>query len=219
MGRVAALFDMDKTLLDASSGELYARYLYRSGEMGRWDLARVAWWGAISRLGWLDMHKLVPRMLVAATGEDEPALRRTSDQWFAEDVVPHITGRGQQRVAEHKAQGHIVAIVSGSTQYAVGPLADYLGIPGQFVCTHIESNGGRLTGKVVPPVCFGDGKVVWAERFAVEYDVDLSASYFYTDSISDLPLLERVAYPVAVNPDPRLRRLARKSGWPIEMFY
>jgi HAD superfamily hydrolase (TIGR01490 family) len=210
---------MDKTLLDATSGLLYARYLYRTGEMSRWELARVAWWGLISRLGWLDVQKLVPRMLVAATGEDEAALRRASDRWFAEDVVPHITERGQQRVEEHKAQGHVVAIVSGSTQYAVGPLTDHLGIPGQYVCTHIESNDGRLTGRVVPPVCFGEGKVVWAERFAAEHDLDLAASYFYTDSISDLPLLERVGQPVAVNPDPRLRRLAGKRGWPIEMFY
>jgi phosphoserine phosphatase len=61
--------------------------------------------------------------------------------------------------------------------------------------------------------------VVWAERFAVENDVDLAASSFYSDSISDLPLLERVGHPVAVNPDPRLRRLAKKRGWPIESFY
>jgi phosphoserine phosphatase len=76
-----------------------------------------------------------------------------------------------------------------------------------------------LTGQVVPPVCYGTGKVVWAERFAEEHGVDLSASYFYTDSITDLPLLERVAHPVAVNPDPRLRRLAQKRGWPVETFF
>jgi phosphoserine phosphatase len=68
-------------------------------------------------------------------------------------------------------------------------------------------------------VCYGPGKVVWAERFAAEYDVDLAASTFYTDSISDLPLLERVGQPVAVNPDLRLRRLARRRGWPAERFY
>ena len=98
-------------------------------------------------------------------------------------------------------------------------MAAYLGFPGQFVCTHLVSEDGRLTGEVMPPVCYGPGKVVWGERFAAEHGVDLSASYFYTDSISDLPLLERVGQPVAVNPDPRLRRLARKRGWPIESFY
>jgi HAD superfamily hydrolase (TIGR01490 family) len=219
MGRVAALFDMDKTLLDASSGILYARFLYRNGQLSRWELVRIGWWGVISRLGWLDVQKLVPRMLVQVAGDDETTLRRMSDRWFEEDVIPHITERGKQRVEEHRVQGHVVAIVSGSTQYAVGPLTSYLGIPGQYVCTHIESRDGRLTGKVLPPVCFGDGKVVWAERFAAEQGVDLSASYFYTDSISDLPLLERVAHPVAVNPDPRLKRHASRHGWPIEMFY
>jgi len=219
VGRVAALFDMDRTLLDATSGTLYARYLYRSGQIGRRQLARVAWWGLLGRLGLLDVQALLPRMLVDIAGDDESALRRTSDLWFVADLLPHVTEVGLQRVAEHKAQGHVVAIVSGSTQYAVGPLADHLGIPGKYVCTHIESENGRLTGRIVPPVCYGEGKVVWAQRFAADLDVDLSASYFYTDSISDLPLLEQVAHPVAVNPDPRLRRLARQRGWPIELFY
>jgi HAD superfamily hydrolase (TIGR01490 family) len=165
------------------------------------------------------MQGLIPRLLADVAGSDERAMRQSCDRWFEEDVIPHLTDRGQQRVAEHQAQGHVVAIVSASTQYVVHPMAEYLGIAGQYVCTHLASTDGRLTGKVVPPVCYGSGKVVWAERFAAERDVDLSASYFYTDSISDLPLLKRVGHPVAVNPDPRLRRLARKHGWPIEAFY
>jgi HAD superfamily hydrolase (TIGR01490 family) len=219
MRSVAALFDMDKTLLDASSGPLYARYLYRTGEIGQRQLLRVVWWSVLSRLGLLDLQNLIPRLLIAATGDDEHHVRRISEEWFAQDVLPHLTQRGRQRVMEHREKGHVVAIVSASTQYAVGPLAEYLGIPGQYVCTHLESQGGRLTGKVVPPICFGPGKVVWAERFAVEYQVDLAASVFYSDSISDRPLLERVGHPVAVNPDVRLRRLARSRGWPIESFY
>jgi HAD superfamily hydrolase (TIGR01490 family) len=219
MSQVAALFDMDKTLLDTSSGQLYARFLYRNGQMGRRELARVAWWGLLGSLGVLELEKLVPRLLADAAGEDESEMRRLCDRWFAEDVIPHIVERGRRRVEEHKTQGHVVAIVSASTQYVVGPLAAYLGIPGQYVCTHLESKDGQLTGKVEPPFCYGSGKVVWAERFAAEYGVDLSSGTFYTDSISDLPLLERVAYPVAINPDPRLRRLARQRGWTIEMFY
>lgn len=219
MGQVAALFDMDKTLLDTSSGQLYARYLYRIGQMGRRELVRVIWWGILSWLGVLDMQDLIPRLLVDVAGDDEAHMRLLCDRWFAEDVIPHVTERGRQRVIEHQAQGHVVAIVSASTQYAVGPLAAHLGIPGQYVCTHLESKDGRLTGQVVPPVCFGPGKVVWAERFAAEHGIDLPASFFYTDSISDLALLEQVAHPVAVNPDPRLRRMAGRRGWRIERFY
>ncbi len=219
MGRAAALFDLDRTLLDTSSGQLYARYLYRHGRMGRGELARVIWWGLLSGLGLLDMRELIPRLLAGAAGDDEGEMRRLCDRWFAEDVIPHLSERGQQRVAEHQSQGHVLAIVSASTQYVVGPMAAHLGFPGQYVCTHLESQDGHLTGGIVPPPCYGEGKVVWAERFAAEHGVDLAASYFYTDSISDLPLLERVGQAVAVNPDPRLRRLARKRGWPIESFY
>ncbi|MGQ9599816.1 MAG: HAD family hydrolase [Anaerolineae bacterium] len=219
MAQIAALFDLDKTLLDTSSGQLYARFLYRQGQMGRGELLRVIWWGIGSRLGVLDMQKLLPRLLVQAAGDDESELRALCDRWFTQDVLPHLTEKGRERVAEHQAQGHLVAIVSASTQYVVAPLAAHLGFPGQYVCTHLESKDGRLTGQITPPVCFGWGKVVWAERFAAEHDVDLSRSYFYTDSISDLPLLERVGHPVAVNPDPRLQRLAQKRGWPIERFY
>lgn len=219
MSRIAALFDLDKTLLDASSGQLYARFQYRTGQMSRWQLARVAWWGVLSGLGVLNMEDLIPRLLADAAGDDADEMRRQCDLWFVEDVAPHVTERGRQRVAEHQGQGHVIGIVSASTQFVVRPMADYLGIPGQYVCTHLESEEGRLTGKVAPPVCYGAGKVVWAERFAAEQGVDLDASYFYTDSISDLPLLERVGYPVAVNPDLRLRRLAAKRGWPQESFY
>ncbi len=219
MGRIAALFDMDKTLLDTTSGQLYAHYLYRIGQIKRREVARVLWWVLLGRLGVLNMQKLLPRLLANAAGDDEVAMRSLCDRWFIEEVLPHLSERGQQRVAEHRAQGHVVAIVSASTQYVVGPLAAYLGIPGQYVCTHLISRDGRLTGEIEPPACYGQGKVVWAERFAAEYGVDLSASTFYTDSISDLPLLERVGHPVAVNPDPRLRRLARKRGWPVEKFY
>jgi HAD superfamily hydrolase (TIGR01490 family) len=219
MGRIAALFDLDRTLLDTSSGQLYARYLYRNGQMGRRQLARIAWWTLLSELGLLRMENLIPRLLADAAGEDEPMMRQLCDRWFAADVIAHITERGRQRLEEHRTRGHVVAIVSASTQYVVRPMASYLGIGDQYVCTHLESKDGRLTGRVLPPVCYGPGKVVWAERFAAEYDIDLSASHFYTDSVSDLPLLERVARPVAVNPDLRLRRLARQRGWPIERFH
>jgi HAD superfamily hydrolase (TIGR01490 family) len=219
VSRIAALFDLDKTLLDASSGQLYARYLYRTGQMGFGELARVAWWGFLSRLGVLDMQNLIPRLLADAAGDDERDMRQLCDRWFAEDVIPHVTERGRQRVTEHQAQGHVVALVSASTQYVVGPMAAYLGVPGQYVCTHLESDNGRLTGRIVSPPCYGSGKVIWAERFASEYDVDLPTSFFYTDSISDLPLLERVGHPVAVNPDPRLRRLAWQRQWPVLRFY
>ena len=155
MGQTAALFDLDKTLLDVSSGQLYARYLYGHGRMGRKELARVAWWGVLSGLGLLDMRDLIPKLLSQAAGDDEREMRALCDRWFVEDVVPHVTERGSQQVAHHQAQGHVLALVSASTQYVVEPMAAYLGFPGQFVCTRLESKDGVLTGQIVPPPCYG----------------------------------------------------------------
>ena len=219
MPQVAALFDLDRTLLDTSSGSLYARYQYRIGLMNHRELLQISWWSLLTRLGLLKMDSLIPKLAATAQGQSEPDILSLCDRWFQQDVLPHVTERGQDRVREHQAQGHLVAIVSASTQYVVGPMAAYLGIPGNYVCTRLENRGGQLTGKITPPACYGEGKVLWAERFAAEHDADLGQSHFYTDSISDLPLLKRVGHPVAVNPDPRLRRKARQRGWPIEQFY
>lgn len=219
MARVAAMFDLDRTLLDTSSGSLYARYQYRIGLMNHRDLLQVSWWSLLTRLGLLKMDSLIPKLVATAQGQSEADMLSQCDGWFKQDVLPHVTERGLARVREHQSQGHVVAIVSASTQYVVGPMAAHLDIPGHYVCTHLEGEDGWLTGRVTPPPCYGAGKVVWAERFAAEHDVDLGQSYFYTDSISDLPLLERVGHPVAVNPDPRLRRRARQHEWPIELFY
>jgi len=206
-------------LLDTSSALLYVRYLRRIGQIGHRGVAQVIGWTLLERVGLLDMERLVNRLVVATSGDSEPKIKQLCDRWFAEDVLTHVTDRGRQRLAEHQAQGHVLGIVSASTQYAVGPLAAHLGIPEQYVSSHLESQDGRLTGRIVPPLCYGEGKVVWAERFSAEHGADLSVSYFYTDSITDLPLLERVGHPVAVNPDPKLQRLAKQRAWPIELFY
>jgi putative phosphoserine phosphatase/1-acylglycerol-3-phosphate O-acyltransferase len=78
---------------------------------------------------------------------------------------------------------------------------------------------GVFTGRIIEPLCYAAGKVYWAEAYAHEQGVDLDRSFFYTDSISDMPMLQRVGCPVVVNPDYRLRRYARRQGWPVETFY
>jgi phosphoserine phosphatase len=84
------------------------------------------------------------------------------------------------------------------------------------VCSRLEVAQGRFTGRPIEPICYGAGKIVWAERFASERNVTLKDCAFYSDSYTDLPMLERVGRPVVVNPDPRLRRAAKQRGWPIE---
>ena len=108
--------------------------------------------------------------------------------------------------------------MTGATPYAARPLAEELGID-HVVCTTLEVDaGGRFTGKPNKPLCYGRGKIELARRIAAETDVSLEEGCFYSDSITDLPLLEHVAEPVAVNPDARLRRIARQRGWRVERW-
>jgi putative phosphoserine phosphatase/1-acylglycerol-3-phosphate O-acyltransferase len=140
-----------------------------------------------------------------------------TESFFAQRVLPVIYPEAERRVRKHLELGHFVALVSGSTRYVLDPLAAHLGVK-HVLCTELESDQGVLTGRVVEPVCFGRGKVHRLSQLIECEGLDLPRSWFYTDSMSDLPLLELVGHPVVVNPDPPLYREARRRRWPIEFF-
>jgi putative phosphoserine phosphatase/1-acylglycerol-3-phosphate O-acyltransferase len=117
-------------------------------------------------------------------------------------------------VESHRAAGHLTALLTSATRYVADPLAAELGVPHVRVSTLVVRDG-LFSGEAVRPLCYGRGKVYWAERFAAEHDVDLGSSWFYSDSITDLPVLELVGHPVVVHPDPRLRRIAQQRAWPV----
>jgi HAD superfamily hydrolase (TIGR01490 family) len=107
--------------------------------------------------------------------------------------------------------------VSGATGLVVRPIARQMGIE-HTLCTRLEIADGRYTGRAVEPICFEAGKIYWLERFIAEHGVDLAKSYFYTDSVTDLPLLDLVGHPVVTNPDPLLYRTAVRRCWPVRFF-
>ena len=214
--RVAAFFDMDRALLDVSSGRLYMQALIHMGRISWKERLEMLWWAVLYGLGRLDLGNLTSTMIQRHhMNEPIEALWELTQRWFKSMVVPHISDKGKQKVEEHRRQGHRLAIISASTEFAVRALAEYLGGL-DVLATRLVVRNGHVTGEIVPPFCYGKGKVYWAEQYAREHGIDLSQSWFYTDSSSDLPLLERVGHPVAVNPDRRLRRIARQRGWPIE---
>ena len=214
---IAAFFDMDRTILDDSSGMLYLRYLRETGRIGLREGMRIAWWWLGYALGVVDFPHAMARMFVSFMGEREDVVRAGSVTWFEEWVAPHITEGAVRRIEEHRARGHRLVVLSAASVYVVKPLAERLNIP-DYLCTYLEVKDGRFTGRLVEPVCFGPGKLLLAEEFAARNSIDLGQSYFYSDGYEDLPMLERVGHPVAVNPDRRLRRLAERRGWPIESW-
>jgi HAD superfamily hydrolase (TIGR01490 family) len=213
---VAALFDIDGTLLGRNTASLYMNHLRRTGQARRRDVARTLYYLFWYKLGLLDVRRALEVSMEFVRGRDEAAMLADCVGWYREAVRPWVFPEMAARVAAHRAQGHVVAVLTSATRYLAEPLGADLGID-HLLVTQLVVRDGRFTGEVVQPVCYGRGKVYWAERFAAEQGVTLAESYFYTDSITDLPLLDRVGHPRVVHPDPRLLRLSQRRGWQVLM--
>jgi HAD superfamily hydrolase (TIGR01490 family) len=215
--RSAALFDMDRTLVRIDSATLFIRHQHRKGHAKWSDVARVAFWMMQYTLGVIDVERVAGHVLESFKGRHESWLLEQCEELFLHSVLGHVAQKGRAAVERHRTQGDFVAIITGATPYSARPLARELGIE-HVVATELEVAAGLFTGKIKPPMSYGSGKVVLAERLAAVHGFSLAASTFYSDSITDLPLLERVGKPVAINPDARLRRIAQSRGWPIESW-
>jgi len=218
MPNIIAYFDMDRTILSDSSGLLYMRYLWRRGQTNRRTMVLSSWYALLYKVGILNYPAMAAKLAASVSSSREEETRELCRRFFDEVAVNYIAAKAVECMNEHRDQGHLVTVISASTPYIVGPLASHLGIE-EYLCTRLEVVGGRFTGKIIEPGCYGPGKVHWARDYAQRHAADLAQAYFYTDSCSDLALLEVVGHPVAVNPDPRLKGLAARRRWPVEYFY
>lgn len=215
--RPAAFFDLDRTVIRVNSATRYVQWLIRRGEARRRDLLSVFWWVTQYTLGVLDAEDLARRIARTLQGRDEGEFRELLRQWVHEELMPHVSTKARQEITRRREQGYLCAVLTSSTHYSAEPIAHALDIQ-HVLASRLDVIDGRFTGQVVPPLCYGHGKVILAEQWARAHQVDLDRSVFYTDSISDRPMLERVGERVVVNPDPRLWWLARRRGWPIEYW-
>jgi len=212
--RAAAFFDVDGTLVKVNTAPLYARYMRQHGRARRRDLIRTVYYLLQYRLNLLDIERALERASELIVGQDERETAAFCQCWYEEVVRALLVPEVCRLVEEHRSTGHEVALLSSTTNYLAEPLARDLGVEHTLV-TRLEVVDGHFTGKAVGPICYGRGKVYWARAFAEEHGIDLAASYFYTDSVTDLPVLEIVGHPRIVNPDRLLRREARRRGWQI----
>jgi HAD superfamily hydrolase (TIGR01490 family) len=214
MTTTAAFFDLDGTLLSANSGSLWMAREWRHGRISPLQAVQGVFYLAAYRLGVVDMEKVTIKALETVKGEQESLLRQWTRQWFEQEVIPHVAPRAPETVRRHRDEGHRLVLLTSSSVYESEAATEHFGLH-DFLCMRYEVRDGRFTGDVVRPICFGAGKVHHAEKLAARHGISLEESYFYTDSITDLPMLLRVGHPRAVNPDYRLRRRARREGWPI----
>jgi HAD superfamily hydrolase (TIGR01490 family) len=209
---IAALFDMDNTLLRGDTGMSWTRFLYRRGELPAAMVAKVVYWSTLYKLAVLDMEAVVTRLVADLEGDSEAEMIAKCDEWYRRDVAALVAPAARVAIAHHRAAGHTIVLATGSTGYAARPVATGVAID-HVLATELEVDAsGSFTGKP-RALCFGRHKVTLAEAWAAREGIDLRRSYFYSDSYNDLPMLERVGTAIAVNPDARLLRHARKKGW------
>jgi HAD superfamily hydrolase (TIGR01490 family) len=215
--RVGAFFDVDKTLIAENSGSLYLKHRYRLGEIGGRELLKGLSAYLRYKVGILDIEAWSRGMMRDFKGRTEEDLSAEGRELFDELMRAVIYPTAPEMIQEHQAQGHVVALVSGAVRYVLEPLAQYLGVE-HILCSRLEVKDQRLTGRTVDPLCFREGKIYWLEQFIDDHDVDLARSWFYSDSVTDVPLLALVGHPVVVNPDPVLYRTAIRRRWPIRFL-
>ncbi len=220
MSRGAAFFDLDKTLMAGSSGMQFARVAARQGIVSRRQLASWAVEHLRYRLrGTTDERTAdvlkAARDLIA--GVPAKTIERMGPEVMAA-ILPRVYPQMLDEVHAHQDAGRPCFIVSAAGNDVVESLAQVLGMEGGIGTRYELDPEGNFSGRLDGPFVYGPGKVEAMEAFAARHEIDLDASYAYSDSLSDLPMLRAVGNPVAVNPDPPLAELAKQEGWQTLRF-
>jgi HAD superfamily hydrolase (TIGR01490 family) len=216
----AAFFDLDKTLMAGSSGMQFARIAARHGIVGRRQLASWAVEHLRYRLRGTTDARTTEVLRVARdvlTGVPVRNVERMNPEVMAA-ILPRIYPQMLDEVYAHQDAGRATFIVSAAGNGVVEPLAQVLGMDGGIGTSYEVDGNGAFTGRLDGPFVYGAGKVEAMAAFAAEHGIDLGASYAYSDSLSDLPMLRAVGNPVVVNPDPPLAEIAAEEGWETMRF-
>ena len=216
---MAAFFDLDKTIISRSSALAFGPSFYRYGLITRAEALRTAYAQLLFRLGGAD-HQRMERIRAAA-GElcrGWPVDRVTDivRRHLDETILPLVYADARRLIAAHGKAGQDVIIVSTSGQEMVRPIGDLLGAS-EVIATRMEVADGRYTGQM-EFWAYGEAKAGRLRELAAMRGYQLSDCYAYSDSVTDLPMLEAVGHPRAVNPDRALRKIARERDWPVLAF-
>ncbi|WP_137725477.1 HAD family hydrolase [Prescottella subtropica] len=218
-GRVAAFFDLDKTVIAKSSALAFSRPFFAQGLITRRSVLQGSYAQFLFLLAGADhdqMERMRAHLTTMTAGWDVAQVRAIVTETLHDIVDPLIYAEAADLIADHKARGHDVVIVSASGEEVVTPIAAALGAT-YSTATRMVVEDGRYTGEL-EFYCYGDGKVEAMRELAERHGYDLDHCYAYSDSVTDLPMLAAVGHPTAVNPDRSLRRAATEKGWPVLTF-
>jgi len=215
----AAFFDLDRTLMSGSSAFVFVKVMYREGMLSVPRLAADTFRSITFRLfgaSEKQSQALRDRILASVAGTEAETFRCMAPM-VVEQLLPRIRPEAQALLDMHAEAGRDTYIISASPIEIVSELARAIGITGGLgTCSEIVD--GVYTGQLAAPFCYGEGKAVLIHKLVAERGYDLSRCYAYSDSGSDLPMMQLVGHPVAVNPDRALMSVAHRRGWPVVEF-
>ena len=215
--RVGAFFDLDQTLLAGFSATAFTRHQIASGRLKPKDIADSVRATLSFTMGRTGFSNFVSSTVAIYRGLDESVLVEAGQHVFEKHLATQIYPESRALVKAHQERGHTVAIITSATRYQADPVARELGIE-RLLCTKLRVQDGVLTGEVVRPTCYGEGKALAARDLAAAAELDLEESYFYSDSHEDLPLFELVGRPRPLNPTRKLAQIAKERKWPVRRF-
>ena len=210
-----AIFDLDNTLLAGDSDYLWGVFLAEMGAVDRdhYERENERFYREY-REGRLDIFEFLAFSLRPLATHPLSQLLAWREQFLVERIDPIITAAARELVERHRDAGDTLMIITATNAFVTAPIAARFGIP-HLIATDPEQCDGRYTGQVAGIPSFREGKVQRLDAWLSEHGGDLAGAWFYSDSHNDLPLLERVTHPVAVDPDGQLAATAAARGWPV----
>jgi HAD superfamily hydrolase (TIGR01490 family) len=210
-----ALFDLDNTLLDGDSDYLWGEYLVERGIVdGDWYRSENDRFYEDYKAGELDIQAFLEFALSPLAAHPRSHLEAWRQDFLEEKIMPRIGDDALRLVDQHRNRDELPMIITATNRFVTEPIAQLFGID-HLLATDPEVRDGEYTGKVAGTPCFREGKLTRLQAWLKDQPAQLDEACFYSDSRNDLPLLEAVGHPVAVNPDPALAEIARQRGWPI----
>ena len=215
--QIGAFFDFDGTIIYGYSAVKYLREQIRRGDIRPQHFPRIVQTIALFGLGEIDFTGLMTVTGEIMQGLEEKDYIEFGEQLYKKHLAKLIYPESRALIEAHLKKGHTVALISAATPYQVTAAARELDIE-HVMCTQLEVRDGKFTGDIIEPPCYAMGKVFAAQMLTNKFNIDPSQSYFYSDSDEDIELLEWVGKPRPLNPNSRLRRIARGRGWPVQDF-
>ena len=210
-----ALFDLDNTLIAGDSDYLWGCFLVEQGIVdGKLYESENQRFYDLYKIGKLDIHEFHRFQLKILTQHSMETLEQWRSRYIEEKITPVLLAKAEALIEQHRQQQDTLVVITATNRFITGPIAELYNIQ-HLLATEPEIINGRYSGAITGVPCFQDGKVEQLESWLEARQLTLDDSWFYSDSHNDLPLLNRVSHPVAVDPDEILKQHAEEHGWPV----